>query len=107
MFGRKKDSEERNERKGGGFLGFVAFLVTIFAAVLYLVALILQFIEVNVPQVIETMRLVASTITICIVGILGWRFVKYRAKWCKLLYVLLILAVVACVIVPIVLQYIP
>ena len=104
MFGKKH--EESGKRDNGGFLGFFAFLVTIFAAVLYLVALILQFVKVDVPQVIDTMRLVASTITICIVGLLGWRFVKNRASWCKTLYVLLILAVVACVVVPIILQYV-
>ncbi len=106
MFGRKKDPDEKPTRRGGGFLSFVAFLVTVFVAVLYLVALILQFIKVDVP-IIQTMRLVASTITMCIVGMLGWGFVRNRAAWCKVLYVLLILIVVVCVVVPIVLQYLP
>ncbi len=104
MFGRK-NKEENTERQGGGFLSFVAFLVTVFATVLYLVALILQFIKVSVP-IIETMRSVASMLTICIVGLLGWRFVKHRAAWCKLFYVLLILTVIVCVVLPIVLQYV-
>ncbi len=108
MCKRNKNPEEPyKDRSGGngGFLGFIAFLVTIFAAVLYLVALILQFIKVNVP-VIETMRSVASMFTICIVGILGWKFVRARAMWCRVLYVLLVLAVVVCVITPIILQYV-
>lgn len=107
MFGRKGDPEEKPKRSGGGLLGFLAFLVTVFAAVLYLVAMILQFININIPTAINTMRSVASTITMCIVGMLGWKFVRNRSAWCKVLYVFLILIVVACVVVPIVLQYLP
>ncbi len=104
MFGRKDDPEEKPARRGGGFLGFLAFLVTIFAAVLYLIALILDFINVSIPTVIDTMRSVASMITMCIVGMLGWKFVRNRAAWCKALYILLILIVVVCVVTPIVLD---
>ena len=89
------------------FWDFFAFLVTMFAAVLYLVALILQFINVSEPQIINTMRSVASTITMCIVGAMGWRFVRNRSTGIRVLYVLLILIVVACVVTPIVLQYLP
>ncbi len=106
MCRKRGNPEENSSRESGGVLGFVAFLVTIFAAVLYLVALILQFIHVTVP-VIDTMRSVASMLTICIVALLGWKFVKRRATWCKVLYVLLVLAVVVCVVLPIVLHYIP
>ncbi len=104
MFRKNKDNEDKSKRSGG-FLGFIAFLVTVFATILYIVALILQFINVSVP-VIETMRSVASMLTICIVGILGWKFVRNRAGWCKVLYVLLILIVIVCVVLPIVLQYV-
>ncbi len=104
MCRRKKDAEGDSERKRGGFLGFIAFLVTIFAAVLYLVALILDFINVDIPTVINTMRSIASMITMCIVGMLGWRFVRNRSTWCKVIYVVLVLAVVACVVTPIVLD---
>ncbi len=102
MFNHNNSESDGN---GGGFLGFVAFLVTIFAAVLYLVALVLQFIKVNVPA-IETMRSVASMLTVCVAGVMGWRFVKRRRGWLKAFYILLILVVVACVVVPIVLQYV-
>ena len=116
MCRRKKKAEESAERKSGGqvserkssggFLGFLAFLVTIFAAVMYLVVLILVWIDVQVPKVIETMRSVASMITISIVGLLGWKFVRNRSAWCRVLYVLLVLTVVVCVVVPIVLQFV-
>ena len=81
MFGRKDDPEEKPARRGGGFLGFLAFLVTIFAAVLYLIALILDFINVSIPTVIDTMRSVASMITMRIVGMLGWKFVVQGAVY--------------------------
>ena len=88
-----------NNGRGGRFWGFLAFLVTMFAAVLYLVAMILGFLEIS-SAVISSMQSVASVIMICIVSVFGWRFIKHRSITWKLLYVLLILAVVASVAVP-------
>ncbi len=104
MCKKNKDTTTYRTKDSGGLLGFLAFLVTIFAAVLYLVALILDFIDVNRPKLIDTMRSVASTVTMCIVGLLGWKFVRYRSTWCKVLYAVLILIVVACVAVPMVIE---
>ena len=85
--------------RGGRFWGFLAFLVTMFAAVLYLVAMVLKLLDISIA-VIGTMQSVATVILICIVSVFGWRFVKSRSLSWRLLYVLLILAVVASVVVP-------
>ena len=84
---------------GGRFWGFLAFLVTMFAAVLYLLAMVLGFFDIS-SALINSMQSVASVIMICIVSVFGWRFVKSRSLTWRLLYVLLILAVVASVVVP-------
>ena len=97
--------DDNNNGRGGRFWGFLAFLVTMFAAVLYLVAMVLSFFETS-SSVINSMQSVASVIMICIVSVFGWRFIKRRSLTWRLLYVLLILAVVASVVVPPVLDII-
>lgn len=93
-----------NGNRGGSFWGFLAFVVTMFAAVLYLLSFVLSFWEIDV-KVIDTLSSVASVIMICIVSVFGWRFIKRRSLTWRLLYVFLLLAVVASVVVPVVLQF--
>ena len=95
-----------NNGKGGSFVGFLAFLVTMFAAILYLVAMALSFFEIDV-KIIDTLQSVASVIMICIVSVTGWRFVKTKSTPWKLVYILVLLAVVASVVIPVALQFIP
>ena len=89
--------------RGGSFWGFLAFIVTMFAAILYLVAMVLKFLDISIA-VIGTMQSVATVILICIVSVFGWRFIKHRSLTWRLLYVVLILAVVASVVVPPILE---
>ena len=96
----------RDNNNGGGVLGFLAFLATMFAAVLYLTSLVLSFLDVNLT-VFETLQSIATVIMICIVSITGWRYVRSKSLVWRLIYVLILLAVVASVIVPVVIKYIP
>ena len=95
-----------NNKRGGSFVGFLAFLVTMFAALLYLVAMSLSFFDIDI-KIIDTLQSVASVIMICIVSITGWRFVKTRNAVWKTIYILVLLAVVASVVIPVALQFIP
>lgn len=97
-------SNEPKEKKSGGFLSFLAFCVTMFAAVLYLIAMVLSFLEMEFA-IINTMQSVASVLMICIVSTMGWRYVKTKSFTWKLVYTLILLAVVASVVVPVVLQF--
>lgn len=95
-----------NNGGGGKFVGFIAFVVTMFAAVLYLVAMILSFLNIS-SGVIASMQSIASVIMICMVSGTGWRYVKTKKLAWKLIYILILLAVVASVVVPLVLQLLP
>ncbi|MCH5156838.1 MAG: hypothetical protein J1G02_03055 [Clostridiales bacterium] len=92
--------------RGGKFVGFLAFCVTMFAAILYLVSFVLSFWNIY-DNTIAVMQSVASVIMICIVSIVGWRFVKTRNIIWKTIYIIVLLAVVASVVIPVCLQFIP
>lgn len=92
-----------NNGGGGKFVGFLAFLVTMFAAVLYLVAMVLSFFDIS-SGVIASMQSIASVLMIIIVSSIGWRYVKTKSFAWKLTYVIVLLAVVASVVVPVALQ---
>lgn len=89
---------------GGRFVGFLAFLVTMLAATLYLVSMVLSFFDIPDFPWFETLQSVASVIMIVIVSITGWRYVKTKAIAWKLVYVFVLLTVVASVVVPIALK---
>ncbi|MCH5152479.1 MAG: hypothetical protein J1F68_00765 [Clostridiales bacterium] len=89
---------------GGSFVGFLAFCVTMFAAILYLLAMALSFFEIDI-KIIDTLQSVASVIMICIVSVTGWRFVKTKSMPWKLVYILVLLAVVASVVIPVAVQF--
>lgn len=97
-------NENNGNGKGGNFVGFLAFVVTMFAAILYLVAMALSFFEIDV-KVIDTLQSVATVIMIVIVSITGWRYVKTKSIAWKLIYVLVLVAVVGSVVVPVALQF--
>ena len=100
------DNNENNGNHGnGGFVGFMAFVVTMFAAILYLVAMALSFFEIDV-KIIDTLQSIATVIMIVIVSVTGWRFVKTKGIAWKLIYILVLLAVVSSVVVPVALQFI-
>ena len=99
-------SDPNNNRPGGSFVGFLAFCVTMFAAILYLVSFVLSFWNIY-DNTIAVMQSVASVIMIVIVSIIGWRFVKTRNSVWKTIYIVLLVAVVASVVIPVVLQFIP
>ena len=88
---------------GGSFKGFLAFCVTMFAAVLYLLSFVLTFWDIS-NNTIDVLSSIASVIMICIVSVTGWRFVKTKSTLWKLIYIMVLLAVVASVVVPVVMQ---
>ena len=94
-----------SENNGGGrFVGFLAFLVTMIAATLYLVSMALSFFDIpNFPW-FETLQSIATVIMIVIVSIIGWRYIKTKATAWKLVYFFVLLTVVASVVVPLALK---
>lgn len=95
-----------NNGGGGKFVGFLAFFVTMFAAVLYLMAMVLSFFDIS-SGIIASMQSIASVMMILLVSVTGWRYVKTKSLAWKLVYVFVLLAVVASVIVPAVMKFIP
>lgn len=97
---KRRQEEKENKSSGGGFLGFLGFLVTIIFAVVYIIQMILQFVgkKDGIETVLLSMQYLTSILSIILVGILGWRFVKNRAKWLKVVYVLLIIIVAVCLL---------
>ena len=88
---------------GGSFKSFLAFCITMFAAVLYLLSFVLSFWNIS-NNTITILSSVATVILICIVSVTGWRFIKTKSTPWKLTYILVLLAVVASVVVPVILQ---
>ena len=93
-----------NNGNGGKFVGFLAFVVTMFAAILYLVAMALSFFEIDV-KIVDTLQSIATVIMIVIVSVTGWRYVKTKSIAWKLIYVLVLVAVVSSVVIPVALQF--
>ena len=91
-----------NNGRGGRFVGFIAFLVTMIAALLYLTSLVFSFVNIDSTSfpIFETLKSVAEVMLIVIVSVIGWRYVKTKHLAWKLIYVFVLLAVVASVVVP-------
>ena len=91
-----------NNGRGSKFVGFLAFLVTMFAAVLYLAALVFNFVNIsstNFP-IFQTLTSVAEVLLIVSVSVTGWKYVKTKKLAWKLIYAFVLLAVVATMVVP-------
>ncbi len=95
---RNRDDDANENSSGGGFLGFLGFLVTIACTVVYIVEMIMQFVGKGDLPLVRALQYVAGVLSLVIVGIVGWRFVRSRSKWLRFVYILLIIIVAVCMI---------
>ena len=92
--------KKNNNHSGGGWsLNKVSFWLIVITAILYLVGMILHF--VGLPAVITgILQSVAAAIMICIVGILGWRYVRNKSVVWLILYIIVLLLVLVGIVLP-------
>ena len=83
-------------------LNKVSFWTLTVTAILYLVALILGFFEINLV-IISALKAVAAAVAICIVAVNAWRYVKGKNVVWKILYFVVLLVVLVGIVLPLVL----
>lgn len=80
-------------------LAKISFYMIITVAVLYVISMILSLVNINL-KVVSALQGLATAIMITIVGILAFRYVRYRTWVWQLLYVLSFILVIVGIIVP-------
>ncbi len=98
----KETAKSSSSGKTAITLNKVAFYTMAVVAVLYLVAMILSAVGLS-SKIVGAMQGVATAIMICIVSVLGWRYVSKKPAVWVVLYVVCLLIVVIGIIVPLVL----
>ena len=83
-------------------LNKVSFWTLTVTAILYLVALILGFFDINLV-IVSALKAVAAAVAICIVAVNAWRYVKGKNVVWKILYFVVLLVVLAGIVLPLVL----
>lgn len=96
----KKSSSKTSSTRTWG-LNKISFWCIGAMAILYLVASILALCGVNF-KVVSVLKDLATALSICIVAVLAWRYVKPKQTVWKVLYVVLLLVVLLGVIIPLV-----
>ncbi len=94
-------SSSSSRSHSGISLNKVSFYTLVIAAMLYLVAMILSLLKVN-ATVVMVLQNIALAFMVIIVAILSWRYVAHRPMVWKVLYILVLLVIIACIIVPLV-----
>ena len=82
-------------------LNKVSMYTIVAAALLYLVSMILSLCGVNF-KIVSALQNAATAIMIIIVSILAWRYVSKKPAVWKVLYVVCLLVLIACIIVPLI-----
>lgn len=83
-------------------LNKVSFWTLTVTAILYVVALILGQLGINLV-IVSALEAVAAAVAICIVAVNAWRYVKGKNVVWKILYVVVLLVVLAGIVLPLVL----
>lgn len=89
--------------KSSGFWGInkISFWLIGAAAVLYLVALVLSAVGVNL-KIVSAIQGVVTAFIISVVAVLAWKYVRSKATVWKVLYVVFLLVVLVGIIIPLV-----
>ncbi len=91
---------KKSGNSGGGIsLNKFSFWLIVVVAVLYLVSTILSACGVA-SSIISWIQNVASAITLCIVAILAWRYVRNKQTVWKVLYFIVLLVAIVGLILP-------
>lgn len=82
-------------------LNKVAFWTMVVITILFALALVLSMLGLN-AKIISALQNVATAVAICLVAVLGWRYVRSRELVWKILYIICLLVVIAGIIIPLV-----
>lgn len=77
----------------------LAFFTLCFIAILYLITMILHLCGVQ-PRAVSIMNTVATILLLIVAAIAGWRYVENKETVWKVLYIVVILVILACIVVP-------
>lgn len=95
----KKSSSPRKRTFWG--LNKISFWLLGAAAILYLIGLILSAIDASkLATAVSVMQALATALMICVVAVLGWRYVRSKPTVWLVLYFTFMLVIVAGIIVP-------
>lgn len=96
MAKKKTESKKRTYSWGINKLSFWLIVIT---AILYLVATILHVVGLS-ATLVGALQSIASAIMICVVAVLGWRYVRNRSISWKVLYIVVLLVVLLGIVLP-------
>ena len=83
----QKTTTTTTTRSSGWGLNKISFYTMATAAVLYLVAAILSLINATkLATAVGTLQAFAAAMMVCIVAVLGWKFVRHKTTTWKVLY---------------------
>lgn len=100
------NKNSNKHHSGGGLsLNKIAFWLTVATAVLYLTALILSALNKVIDASISTAityaaMAVAEALTVCVVGVLGWRYVRNKSVAWIIVYVLVLVVIAVGIVLP-------
>jgi len=90
-----------NKRRVTWSLNKISFWLLGAAAILYLIGLVLTAINASkLSTAVSAMQAIATALMICVVGVLGWRYVHKKQVVWLVLYITFMLVIVAGIIVP-------
>jgi hypothetical protein len=95
----------KKNNNGGGRIGLsrISFWIIFTVAILQLLAMLLSYLKLSwqpIDTVIAAIQAVAYALMLIIVGILAWRYVAGKGFAWKLLYIIMLLVVLACIVLP-------
>lgn len=95
-----KKSSSMHKRTMWG-LNKISFYLLGAVAILYLIGLVLSAIDASkLSTAVSVLQALATALMICVVGVLGWRYVRSKQTVWIVLYVTFMLVIVAGIIVP-------
>ena len=107
MANKKSDSNKKKSNGSGVWsLNKTSFWLIVITAILYLAAVILSAISgaINVGHITlaitHALMAVAEGLMICVVGVLGWRYVRGKGTVWIVLYILVLLVIVVGIVLP-------
>mgnify|MGYP000780592953 CR=1 FL=1 len=91
---------KKTTKSGSGFsINKASFYLLVATAIVYLVAMILSLCNVNL-KIVSALQGVASALMIGVVAYIAWRYIKNKPTVWKVLYIVVLLVILACIVVP-------
>lgn len=98
------NKQKKTKSSSGGSswsLNKISFYTLCAVAILYLVAMILSVCGISL-KIVSALQGVATAIIICIAAVNAWRYVKSKPTVWKVLYIIVLLVVLICIVIPLV-----